>query len=186
MVLLPPRPPGLLSGRSATLGAVPARQEGRELSHILSAWVSCSCARARRAGQKGKAEQQGQGCGVPRATVPRATVPAHRRTATAVHVCIQQRPRPGASVTQDPGGHPPHLPRRGTRQGFAQLLVLRARGCERAYVQPSPGHACSACAARRVGASPLSASTLHPTGGATHTQRINLAASERSTKQGAG
>ena len=91
---------------------------------------------------------------MPRATVPRATVPAHHRTAAAaVHVCIQQRPRPGASVTQDPGGHPPHLPRRGTRQGLhssSQLraCVLRVRGCERAYVQPSPGRACVRGASR--------------------------------------
>ena len=104
-------------------------------------------------GQKGKAEQQGQGCGVPRATAPRATVPAHHRTADAVHVCIQQRPRPGASVTQDPGVHPPHLPRRGTRQGLhssSQLraCVLRVRGCEHAYVQPSPGRACVRGASR--------------------------------------
>ena len=86
--------------------------------------------------------------------MPRATVPAHHRTAAAaVHVCIQQRPRPGASVTQDPGGHPPHLPRRGTRQGLhssSQLraCVLRVRGCERAYVQPSPGRACVRGASR--------------------------------------
>ena len=47
----------------------------------------------------------------------------------------------------------------------------------------SPHLGARACAARRVGASPLSASTLHPTGGAPHTQLINLAAgSERSTQ----
>ena len=85
-------------------------------------------------------------------------MPAHHRTATAVHVCIQQRPRPGASVTQDPGGHPPHLPRRGTRQGFAQLLAaactrVRARVC--AALTWARVRARGAC----VGASPLSAST---------------------------
>ena len=94
----------------------------------------------------------------------RATVPAHHRTAAAaVHVYIQQRPRPGASVTQDPGGHPPHLPRRGTRQGFAELL---AAACMRFACTRVRERVCAALTWARVrargacvGASPLIAST---------------------------
>ena len=64
-----------------------------------------------------------------------------------------------------------------------RACVLRVHGCERAYVLPSPGRACVRAA--RALEHHLSVPAHNRTeshGGATHTQLINLAASERSTQ----
>ena len=181
----PPRPPGLFSGRSATLGAVPAREEGRELSHILSAWVSCSCARAHRAGAKG--QSRATGSRLRRATGNGATgngagAPPHcRRRRARVHPAKAQAgrerdARPGRAST--PSATAWHKAR------FAQLL---AAACMRFACARVRARVCAALTWARVRAR-RAALEHHLSVPAPCIPRaaprtlINLAASERSTR----